>query len=118
MKVVPEMRACALNLISTTLVNPIIGMTPVKVPNVTPALDSQPQAIKITSCLPIADGSLWVLRLLQPLKLDAMILLKVALSTINLKVVPEMRACALNLISTFLFLPTYLTPQCFSSCSD
>ena len=39
--------------------------------------------IKFTSCLPMVGGSLWVLRLLPPLKLVAMILLKVALSTIN-----------------------------------
>jgi hypothetical protein len=33
------------------------------------ALDSQPQVIKFISCLPMFDGSLRVLRLLQPLKL-------------------------------------------------
>ena len=32
------------------------------------ALDSQSQVIKITSCLPMVGGSLWVLRLLPPLK--------------------------------------------------
>jgi hypothetical protein len=37
------------------------------------ALDSQPQVIKFTSCFPIVGGSLWVLRLLPPLKLVAMI---------------------------------------------
>jgi hypothetical protein len=37
------------------------------------ALDSQPQVIKFTSCLPIVGRSLWVLRLLPPLKLVAMI---------------------------------------------
>jgi hypothetical protein len=37
------------------------------------ALDSQPQVIKFTSCLPMVDGSLRVLRLLPPLKLAAMI---------------------------------------------
>jgi hypothetical protein len=31
------------------------------------------QGIKFTSCLPMVDGSLWVLRLLPPLKLVAMI---------------------------------------------
>ena len=41
-------------------------------------LDSQPQVIKFTSCLPMVDGSLRVLRLLPPLKLVVMILLKVA----------------------------------------
>ena len=33
------------------------------------ALDSQPHVIKFTSCLPMVDGSLRVLRLLPPLKL-------------------------------------------------
>jgi len=37
------------------------------------ALDSQPQVIKVTSCLPMVGGSLRVLRLLTPLKLVAMI---------------------------------------------
>ena len=38
------------------------------------ALDSQPQVIKFTSCLPMIGGSLRVLRLLpSPLKLVAMI---------------------------------------------
>jgi hypothetical protein len=37
------------------------------------ALDSQPQVIKFTSCLPMVGGSLRVLRLLPPLKLVAMI---------------------------------------------
>ena len=37
------------------------------------ALDSQPQVIKLTSCLPMVGGSLRVLRLLPPLKLVAMI---------------------------------------------
>jgi hypothetical protein len=32
------------------------------------ALDSQPQVIKFTSCLPMVGGSLRVLRLLPPLK--------------------------------------------------
>ena len=40
------------------------------------ALDSQPQVIKFTSCLPMVGGSLRVLRLLPPLKLVAMIKLK------------------------------------------
>jgi phosphohistidine swiveling domain-containing protein len=47
------------------------------------ALDSQPQVIKFTSCLPMVSGSLQVLRLLPPLKLVAHdiaeILLKAAL---------------------------------------
>ena len=37
------------------------------------AFDSQPQVIKLTSCLPMVGGSLRVLRLLPPLKLVAMI---------------------------------------------
>ena len=37
------------------------------------ALDSQPQVIKFTSCLPMVSGSLRVLRLPPPLKLVAMI---------------------------------------------
>ena len=36
-------------------------------------LDSQPQVIKFTSCLPMVDCSLRVLRLPPPLKLVAMI---------------------------------------------
>ena len=36
-------------------------------------IDSQPQVIKYTSCLPMVGGSLQVLRLLLPLKLVAMI---------------------------------------------
>jgi hypothetical protein len=46
------------------------------------ALDSQPQ-VKFTSCLPMIGGSLQVLQLLPPVKLVAMILLKVALNTKN-----------------------------------
>jgi hypothetical protein len=42
---------------------------------------SQPQVIKFTSYLPMVGGSLRVLRLLPPIKLVAMILLKVALNT-------------------------------------
>jgi hypothetical protein len=37
------------------------------------ALDSQPQVIKLTSCLPMVGGSLRVLRLPPPLNLVAMI---------------------------------------------
>jgi hypothetical protein len=37
------------------------------------ALDSQPQVIKFTSCLPMVGGSRQVLRLHPPLKLVAMI---------------------------------------------
>jgi hypothetical protein len=37
------------------------------------ALDLQLQVIKLSSCLPMVGGSLWVLRLLPPLKMVAMI---------------------------------------------
>ena len=37
------------------------------------ALDSQPQVIKFTSCLPMVSGSFRVLRLIPPLKLVVMI---------------------------------------------
>ena len=51
------------------------------------ALDSQPQVIKFTSCLPMVGGSLWVLRLIPLLKTGRhdidKILLKVALNTKN-----------------------------------
>ena len=43
----------------------------------------QQQTIKFTSCLPMVGGSLWIYRLLSPLKLVAMILLKVALKHQN-----------------------------------
>jgi len=51
------------------------------------ALDSQVQVTKLTNCLPMVGGSLCVLRLLPPLKLVAMILLKVALNTINQSII-------------------------------
>ena len=51
------------------------------------ALVSQPQVIKLTSCLPMVGGSLRVLRLLPPLKLFAMIQLKVALNTKNQSII-------------------------------
>jgi hypothetical protein len=51
------------------------------------ALDSQPQVIKFTSCLPMVGGSLRVLQLLTQQNTGrlyiAEILLKVALNTIN-----------------------------------
>jgi hypothetical protein len=49
------------------------GFAPGFVNNKKGALDSQPQVIKLTSCLPMVGGSLRVLRLLPPLKLVAMI---------------------------------------------
>ena len=51
------------------------------------ALDSEPQVIKLTSCLPMVGGSLRVLGLLPPLQTGrhdiAKTLLKVALNTLN-----------------------------------
>jgi hypothetical protein len=38
------------------------------------AFDSHPQVTKFTSCLSMVGGSLWVFRLLPPLKLVAMII--------------------------------------------
>ena len=49
------------------------GFAPVFVNCNKGALDSQPQVIKLTSCLPMVSGSLRVFRLLPPLKLVAMI---------------------------------------------
>ena len=43
------------------------------------ALDSQPQVIKFTSCLPMVGGSLRELRLLPPLKLVAKIYARVGI---------------------------------------
>jgi hypothetical protein len=53
-----------------------VGSRPVFLNYKKGALDSQPQVIKFTSCLPMVGGSLRVLRLLPPLKLVAMIELK------------------------------------------
>ena len=47
------------------------------------ALDSQLQVIELTSGLHMVGGTLPILRLLPPLKLVAMIMLNLALSTIN-----------------------------------
>ena len=49
------------------------GFTPSFVDYKKGALDSQPQVINFTSCLPMIGGSLRVLRLLLPLQLVAMI---------------------------------------------
>jgi len=49
------------------------GFAPGFVDYIKGALDSQSQVIKLTSCLPMVDGSLLVLRPLPPLKLVAMI---------------------------------------------
>jgi hypothetical protein len=74
----------SLALIAHTSLSPIrCGFAPSFVNYKKGALDSQPQVIQFTSCLPMVGGSFWVLRLLPPLKLVAMILLKYALNTIN-----------------------------------
>ena len=77
-----------LDLTAHTSLSPIRrGFVPSFVNYKKGALDSQPQVIKFTSCLPMVGGSLWVIRLPPPLKLVAIIiaeiLLKVALNTIN-----------------------------------
>jgi len=41
------------------------------------AIDSQPQVIQFTSCLPMVGGSLRVLRILPPLKLAAIIIMMI-----------------------------------------
>jgi len=54
-----------------------------------PNTNSQLQVIKFTSCLPVVGGSLRVLWLLPPLKLVTVILLRVALNTINQSMVQQ-----------------------------
>ena len=67
----------SLDLTSHTSISPIRrGFAPGFVNYKKGALDSQPPVIKLTSCLPMVDGSLRVLRLLPSLKLVAMIYLK------------------------------------------
>ena len=65
------------------------------------ARDSQPQVIKLTSCLPRVGGSLRVLRLPPPLKLVAIdiaeILLKVALKHQKYKINPFLPFCILEI---------------------
>ena len=74
----------SLDLTAHTSLSPIRGgFAPSFVNYKKGALDSQLQVIKLTSCLPMVDGSPRVLRLLPPLKLVAMILLKMALNTKN-----------------------------------
>jgi len=64
----------SLDLTTRTSLSPIRrGFAPSFVNYKKGALDSQPQVIKFTSCLPRVGGSLWVLRLPPPLKLVAMI---------------------------------------------
>jgi len=67
----------SLDLTTYTSLSPIRrGFAPGFVNYKKGALDSQPQVIKFTSCLPMVGGSLPVPRLLPPLKLVAMIQLK------------------------------------------
>jgi hypothetical protein len=64
----------SLDLTTHTRLSPIRrGFAPSFVNYKKGALDSQPQAIQFTSCLPRVGGSLRVLRLPPPLKLVAMI---------------------------------------------
>jgi len=49
------------------------GFAPSFVNYKTDALNSQPQVMKLTSCLPMVGGSLQVLQLLPPLRLVVMI---------------------------------------------
>jgi hypothetical protein len=74
----------SLDLTAHTSLSPMrCGFAPSFVNYKKGALYSQPQVIKLTSCLPRVGGSLRVLRLPPPLKLVAMILLKMALNTKN-----------------------------------
>ena len=67
-------RVRSLDLATHTSLLPIRrGFAPGFVNKNNGALDSQPQVIKFTSCLPMVDGSLRVLRLPPPLKLVTMI---------------------------------------------
>jgi len=50
-----------------------VGSRPALLSSTNGALDSQPQVIKFTSCLPMVGGSFRVLRLLPPLKLVVII---------------------------------------------
>ena len=64
----------SLDLTTHTSLSPIRrGFTPGFVNYKKGALDSQPQVIKFTSCLPMVGDSLRILRLPPPLKLVAMI---------------------------------------------
>jgi hypothetical protein len=75
-------RVRSLDLTAHTSLSPIRhGFVPSFVNYKKGALDSQPQVITFTSCLPRVGGSLRVLWLSPPLKLVAMILLKVVLNT-------------------------------------
>ena len=61
----------SLDLTTHTSLSPIrLGFAPSFVNYQKGALDSQPQVIKLTSCLPSVGGSLRVLRLPPPLKLS------------------------------------------------
>ena len=78
-------------------------------------LDSQPQVIKITSCLVMVDDCLRVLRLVSPLKLVVIILLKVALSTKDqIKSTKHVVVYCLILQSTCLSETLYLKAYSYS----
>jgi hypothetical protein len=97
------------------------GFAPGFVNYKTGALDWQPQVIKFTSCLPMVGGSLRVLRLLPPLKLVAMILLEVALSTKKIKSIMFLTSHSLlNRITTYLAVITHyiFNTKHISSCTD
>jgi len=67
-------RVRSLDLTTHTSLSPIRrGFAPGFVNYKKGALDSQPEVIKLTNCLPMVGGSLWVLLLPPPLKLVAMI---------------------------------------------
>ena len=64
----------SLDLTTRTSLSPIwSGFAPCFVNYKKGALDSQPQAIKFTSCLPMVNGSLRAVQLLPPLKLVDML---------------------------------------------
>ena len=71
------------------------------------ALDSQPQVIKFTCCLPMVSGSLRVFRLLPPLKLIAMILLKVALNTKNQSNPFKTLSCGGGYLGILIYIKSY-----------
>ena len=76
------------------------------------ALDLQPQVIKFTNHLPIVGGFLRVLRLLPPLKLVAMILLKVALNTKNQLKSIELCYCSDCVVFLFFILEIHIYETC------
>jgi hypothetical protein len=58
------------------MVMPFLNNNDIKIVYTSKLKYEKPQVIKFTSCLPMVGGSLRILRLLPPLKLVAMILLK------------------------------------------